>query len=88
MTKSYCRTLTLMEIPLVDRTSGILCGFKAYSTEQSVKDLMTLRELLGGQGFDILNRFGYLLNTADLFRTTEGSNDLMRQMHIGLFLKS
>lgn len=86
--KSYCRALTLMEIPSSEKTSGILCGFKAYSTEQSVKDIMTLRELLGGQGFDILNRFGYLFNTADLFRTTEGSNDLMRQMHIGLFLKN
>ena len=88
MVKSYCRALTLINIPSSEETSGVLCGFKAYSTEQSVQDLMTLRDLMGGQGFEILNRFGYLFNTADLFRTTEGSNDLMRQMHIGLFLKS
>ena len=88
MTKSYCRVLTLINVPSSEEMSGVLCGFKAYSTEQSVQDLMTLRELMGGQGFEILNRFGYLFNTADLFRTTEGSNDLMRQMHIGLFLKN
>lgn len=72
---------------LLGEVHALSAGLKAVVSWHTQRSLQTLRELIGGYGYQAVNRIGRLREDHDIYQTFEGDNTVLMQQVAHSLLK-